>query len=89
VTGFITLLAAGGLGGFILFLLLFGGGLYFTPLLIAIVRKKSNVVAIGALNTLLGWSLIGWVVALVWALSKDQSPTVIVQNVIPPQGGLS
>jgi len=27
--------------------------------------------AIGALNLFLGWSLIGWVAALVWALTKD------------------
>lgn len=64
-------------------LIIFGLAFYFAPLIIAVVRKKSNVVAIGALNVLLGWSLIGWVVALVWALSNDQVQTIVVQNVIP------
>ena len=48
------------------------------PLIIAIVRKKGNVVAIGALNLLLGWTLVGWVVSLVWSLSKDQQPQQVV-----------
>lgn len=46
-------------------------GFYFIPSIIALIRKKRNKVAIIALNFLLGWSLIGWVVALVWALKKD------------------
>ena len=29
-----------------------------------------------ALNILLGWTVIGWVVALVWALTKDNPPPV-------------
>jgi hypothetical protein len=73
-------------GAAILLILLFvvvGVAIYFTPLIIAVARKKSNVVAIGALNVLLGWSLIGWVVALVWALSNEQTQTIVVQNVVP------
>jgi len=58
--------------------LLVGTAFYFIPLIIAIVRKKSNVVAIGALNLLLGWTLVGWVVSLVWSLSKDQQPQQVV-----------
>ncbi len=64
-----------------------GTAMYFVPLIIAIIRKKSNVVAIGALNVFLGWTLVGWVVSLVWALSNAQPQTVIVQNLIaaPPE----
>jgi len=58
--------------------LLVGTAFYFIPLIIAIVRKKGNVVAIGALNLLLGWTLVGWVVSLVWSLSKDQQPQQVV-----------
>jgi hypothetical protein len=76
--------ASAGLGaGFLLLIAIVGLlslGFYFLPLVIAIVRKKSNVVAIGALNLLLGWSLIGWVVALVWSLSNDQQAVVVVQQ---------
>jgi hypothetical protein len=57
--------------------------IYFAPLVVAILKKKRSVVAIGALNVLLGWSLIGWVIALVWALSNEQLPTIVVQNVMP------
>jgi len=75
--------SSGLLHGFLLIFALIGVGLYFTPLMVAIVRKKSNVVAIGILNLCLGWSFVGWVVSLVWAFSKDQPP-VVVQSVGPP-----
>jgi len=42
---------------FISFLVIFI--LYFIPLWIAIGRRKHNVVAIGATNFFLGWTLIG------------------------------
>ena len=43
--------------------------LYFLPAFAG--RSKRNAAAIFALNLLLGWTLIGWVVALVWALTVD------------------
>lgn len=42
---------------------------YFLPALVASHRKHPNTNAITVLNLLLGWSLIGWVAALVWACS--------------------
>ena len=48
--------------------------LYFVPTFIAAMRHHNNVVAIGALNFLLGWSFIGWVAAFVWALTSPSSP---------------
>lgn len=45
--------------------------LYFIPTLVAYSRKKGNRVAILALNFFLGWSLIGWVIALVWAYTNE------------------
>lgn len=44
---------------------------YFVPTLIAFGRKKRNTAAIFALNFFLGWTLLGWVLALVWSLSLD------------------
>lgn len=41
--------------------------LYFLPWLIALSRHHNNAVAIFFLNLLLGWTLVGWVVALVWS----------------------
>jgi len=46
--------------------------LYFLPSIIAMVRSKRDTVSIVLLNLFLGWTLIGWVVALVWAAKVDQ-----------------
>ncbi|WP_053959325.1 superinfection immunity protein [Sulfobacillus thermosulfidooxidans] len=51
--------------------ILVGIGIYFLPTILAFTRHKTNRIAILALNALLGWGLIGWVVSLVWALSQD------------------
>lgn len=45
--------------------------IYFVPSIVASERKKRNTSAIIALNLFLGWTLVGWVVALVWALTLD------------------
>jgi succinate dehydrogenase/fumarate reductase cytochrome b subunit len=42
---------------------------YFLPWAIAATRGKSNTAVVGWLNFLLGWTFIGWVVALVMALT--------------------
>ncbi|HXX45715.1 MAG TPA: superinfection immunity protein [Candidatus Acidoferrales bacterium] len=55
----------------VLFVLLFLCVPYFVPTIIAFYRKKANRLAILAVNVLLGWTLIGWVIALVWALKVD------------------
>lgn len=44
--------------------------LYFLPSYAAYKRKSKNADAICILNTLLGWTLIGWVVSLVWAFAN-------------------
>ncbi len=46
--------------------------LYFIPSVIALTRNHRNKAPIVALNILLGWSILGWVGALVWALVNDQ-----------------
>jgi hypothetical protein len=43
--------------------------LYFLPTLVATSRGHPNRAAIFALNFLLGWTFLGWVVALVWSLT--------------------
>ena len=56
---------------------------YFLPSIVAFSRGKDNAAAIFILNFFLGWTLIGWVVCLVWALSGNKSTTVIVNNTGP------
>ena len=61
---------------------------YFIPYMLARQNKKENSGAIGALNFFLGWTLVGWVVALVWAMSKDpkvSQPLPVIANApVPP-----
>ena len=45
---------------------------YMLPWAIAATRGKSNSVAIGLVNFLLGWTFIGWVAALVMACTSHQ-----------------
>ena len=45
--------------------------MYFLPSIIALARSKRDTLAIFLLNLFLGWSVIGWIVALVWAVKSD------------------
>lgn len=51
-------------------LLIFFGLLYFAPSIAGKNKRKANAIFI--LNFFLGWTLIGWVVALVWAVADDE-----------------
>jgi hypothetical protein len=50
-------------------------GLYLFPSLVAISRRHHQRAAIVALNLLLGWTLVGWVISLVWALTATPGAT--------------
>lgn len=54
--------------------------IYFLPTVIAVSRKKLNTGAIFALNFFLGWSLVGWVVALTWALTVDAAALLAAKD---------
>ncbi len=51
-------------------LLIIGLFIYFLPSLCAIGKKGGA--GIVALNILLGWTFIGWVIAFVWALAAEK-----------------
>lgn len=44
---------------------------YLAPLVIAFERRHRYAWTIGAINVATGWTLVGWVAALVWAVNKD------------------
>ena len=44
--------------------------LYFLPAIVAYRRRHQNESAIIVLNLLLGWTLLGWIAALVWASTQ-------------------
>jgi Superinfection immunity protein len=51
---------------------------YFVPSIVAFVRHHHNQWAIFALNLLLGWTVLGWIAALVWSLTRPTpQPTVV------------
>lgn len=53
------------------FLLIFAiAAACFAPTIIALFRDHINTLAIFATNLLLGWTGIGWVVALIWSLTN-------------------
>ena len=44
--------------------------LYFMPTFIAFLRQHKNKLVIFLLNLLLGWTVLGWVVSLVWSVMR-------------------
>jgi hypothetical protein len=44
---------------------------YFAPFLIAFERRHRFLWTIGVFNAVTGWTLLGWVASLVWAVNKD------------------
>jgi hypothetical protein len=48
--------------------LLFALALYFAPAIIAVARNTHNATTILLLNIFLGWTVVGWFVALLMAL---------------------
>ncbi len=50
-------------------------GGYFLPWAIAATRGKTNSTTIGWVNFLLGWTIVGWIVALVMACRPHHTAT--------------
>lgn len=55
--------------------------LYMLPTYEGWTREQPNLTAIALLNILLGWTLVGWVVALVWGVRESEA--VIVRQADP------
>ncbi|AYN26712.1 superinfection immunity protein [Buttiauxella sp. 3AFRM03] len=64
------------MGGAILFVS------YFIPSVVAAVRDHKYMGAVMALNILLGWTFLGWVVALVWSMmgKNENNQMTIINN---------
>ncbi len=62
-------------------------GLYLLPWAVSATRNRTNVGATALVNLFLGWTLVGWVVALVMACGSER-PVVVVHHTYagpPPQ----
>ena len=59
--------------------------IYLAPSIIACLRGHNSAAAIFVTNFLLGWSGLGWIVALIWAFTGNtrRNTVVRVQLVTP------
>lgn len=74
---------------FLILGLLVLAALYFLPTIVAATASKRKTGAIFVLNLFLGWTLLGWVGSLVWAVAdersdsrRDYEPTFVPQQVM-------
>lgn len=63
----------GGVADFVLtaLMIVFVAGIYLLPTLLAIRRKKDNVIPIALCNVFLGWTVIAWAIMLLEAFTDD------------------
>lgn len=57
--------------------------LYFAPAIVAQESKHPNAMAIGVLNLLAGWTVLGWVAALVWAYTAVEEQPELEDDASP------
>jgi hypothetical protein len=63
------------------FVILIIAALYFVPVGVSMARNCKSGGGIAVVNIFLGWTFIGWVVALAWAASGEPKPTAIPTEV--------
>jgi hypothetical protein len=84
ITSVITVIALGVIA-------VIGLALYLLPALVGWARRAPDLAALAVINVLLGWTLVGWVVALAMALRTASPPATVqvIQNLppgVPPPG---
>jgi T4 superinfection immunity protein len=58
--------------------------IYLLPAVVAQVRRHHQTTTIIGLNLLLGWTFIGWAVALIWALTATPPTVPAAPRTDPP-----
>ena len=48
---------------------------YFAPMGIALIRRHNSIISLSLVNLLLGWTIIFWVVAILWSMSRNVRET--------------
>lgn len=46
--------------------------IYFLPWIVALLRGSVRTGGVAVLNIFLGWTFLGWVIALAWAAGSDK-----------------
>ncbi len=68
--------------------------IYYVPTIIAYVRRRPDLASIALFNVFLGWTIIGWIIAIVWCFRKrkpaaeaqqayEESPLTYTASVAP------
>lgn len=74
--------------GLIAFLII-GTAIYFIPSFIATTREHHQALAIFMLNLLLGWTALGWIVAMIWACTATPGSSAPARSVPTPSSPLA
>ena len=56
--------------GLLLWVMVFG--IYLLPTLVAWLQQHDQFYAIAGVNLLLGWTMVGWIGALVWVFKREE-----------------
>lgn len=59
-------------------IILFLIAMYWLPTIVAVVRRTPSALGVAAINFFLGWTVIGWIVALVIALAAYPAERVVI-----------
>ena len=51
--------------------------MYWLPTIVAISRHTHSALGVAMVNFFTGWTVVGWIVALVWALAASPTPQVV------------
>lgn len=73
-------IVSGVLGMFMLVALIV---MYFLPTILAVSLRRLHVGGIAIINTLLGWTFLGWVAALAWACADSVVPPLEPPSRLP------
>ena len=68
-----------GVGNLVAFQLILGlmFGIYLAPSIVAVVRGHRRWPCIGLLNFAAGWTVAGWIAALVWSVTGIRQPAMM------------
>jgi hypothetical protein len=76
-------IVAADVGGSVFMGIIILGACYLIPTIIAALRHHKDLPAIAAINILFGWSVVGWFIAMIWALADAAgrgNQTVVINN---------
>lgn len=55
--------------------------MYWLPTIVAIMRQAHSALGVFLLNFFLGWTGLGWVLALIWSLAADNRTHEVIVRV--------